>query len=250
MIYQCEDMTKVKELFKNQTSTMIISCLQKVMGKIYVDCLDNPKSAIAILGDFCFIVGIVNEDMLSIIKKDFMIVIPCHLEWQNFIEEKYQKNIKKITRYAFKKEKNIFDIRKLENIVSYLPKKYQIKLIDEDLYHDCQKDSWCHDFVSQYEDYQTYQNLGIGVVILKDNQIISGASSYSRYKEGIEIEIDTHINYRKQGLALICAAKLILECLNKNLYPSWDAHNLASVQLAQKLGYHFEQEYVAYEFYK
>ena len=46
---------------------MIISCLQKVMGKIYVDCLDNPKSAIAILGDFCYIVGIVNEDMLSII---------------------------------------------------------------------------------------------------------------------------------------------------------------------------------------
>ena len=70
--------------------------------------------------------------------------------------------------------------------------------------------------------------MGIGAVICKDDIIVSGASSYSRYKEGIEIEIDTKEEYRRKGLAYICGAKLILECLERNLYPSWDAHNSGS----------------------
>jgi hypothetical protein len=31
------------------------------------------------------------------------------------------------------------------------------------------------------------------------------------------------------------------------LYPSWDAHNMGSVHLAEKLGYEFDHEYIAYE---
>lgn len=64
---------------------------------------------------------------------------------------------------------------------------------------------------------------------------------------GIEIEIDTKEEHRRQGLAYACGAKLILECLNKGWYPSWDAQNKWSVALAEKLGYHFSHEYPAYE---
>ena len=50
------------------------------------------------------------------------------------------------------------------------------------------------------------------------------------------------------GLALAVCAKLILTCLDKGLYPSWDAANLASVSLARKLGYqpghHYEVFYL------
>ena len=37
------------------------------------------------------------------------------------------------------------------------------------------------------------------------------------------------------------------EWLDHGLYPSWDAQNLWSVALAEKLGYHFEHAYTAYE---
>lgn len=76
---------------------------------------------------------------------------------------------------------------------------------------------------------------------------MSGASSYSRYQEGIEIEIDTREDYRRKGFASVCGAKLILECLKRNLYPSWDAQNKASVSLAEKLGYHYSHIYTAIE---
>lgn len=103
--------------------------------------------------------------------------------------------------------------------------------------------------MSSFVTYELYGQLGLGTVILKDNEIVSGASSYTRYEDGIEIEIDTKEEYRRQGFATICGAKLILECLKRNLYPSWDAQNRWSVALAEKLGYHYSHSYTAYEVY-
>ena len=77
-------------------------------------------------------------------------------------------------------------------------------------------------------------------------KLVCGASSYTVYNKGIEIEIDTKEGYRRKGLALVCASKIILECLSRELYPSWDAANRESVALAEKLGYHFDNEYVTY----
>ena len=76
---------------------------------------------------------------------------------------------------------------------------------------------------------------------------MSGASSYTRYREGIEIEVDTVKAERRKHLALIACSALILRCLNEGLYPSWDAQNMASVRLAEKLGYQVDHEYAAYE---
>ncbi|MCC9944979.1 GNAT family N-acetyltransferase, partial [Streptococcus agalactiae] len=88
---------------------------------------------------------------------------------------------------------------------------------------------------------------GIGYVIYYQGNIIAGASSYSTYKNGIEIEVDTHPDFRRRGLATIVAAQLILTCLDKGIYPSWDAHTRTSLNLAEKLGYEFSHEYIAYE---
>ena len=49
--------------------------------------------------------------------------------------------------------------------------------------------------------------------------------------------------HRRRGLATACAAGLILACLDRGLFPSWDAANPESVGLAQKLGYRFSHEY-------
>lgn len=106
------------------------------------------------------------------------------------------------------------------------------------------------DWVSQYPDYESYKTLGLGVVILKDGEPVSGASSYSSYRNGIEIQIDTREDFRRKGLASSCAAALILECTKRGLYPSWDAQNPGSVALAEKLGYHFDYEYEVYEIQK
>ena len=39
---------------------------------------------------------------------------------------------------------------------------------------------------------------------------------------------------------------MILSCLDDGLYPSWDAANMASVRLAEKLGYELSHAYHCY----
>ena len=50
MVYELGDTEKVAALFEGWSETLIWSCLQKVMGKIYVTDLEKPKSAFAFVG--------------------------------------------------------------------------------------------------------------------------------------------------------------------------------------------------------
>lgn len=245
------DTKTVEYIFEGWKETMIWSCLQGIMGEIYADDLKNPQSAMAVLGDFIFFAGepekalVMHEPVCR--NRGFVIMVPSNDGWGRLIEECYQENAKKTIRYAMKKEPHAFDIDKLEKVVAGLPKEFELKNIDEELYHRCRASRWSEDLTAQFENFEMYQKLGLGVVILKDGKIVSGASSYTRYIGGIEIEIDTEKGHRRRGLAYICGARLILECLDRNLYPSWDAQNLWSVALAEKLGYHFDHPYSAYE---
>lgn len=236
-------------IFDSWDETMIWSCLQGIMGEIQTNSAED--AAVAILGDFAFYAGIPSEELLKIreesCKRDYIIGVPQNNEWAELIEKCYGDKAKKVIRYAFKKESDIFDVVRLEQVVLNLSDEYELKMLEEQEYNMCKNNAWANDLVSQYKDYDTYKELGLGVVVLKDGELIAGASSYSTYKEGIEIEIDTREDYRRKGLAYVCGAKLILECLKKGLYPSWDAQNKWSVALAEKLGYHFSHEYIAYE---
>jgi GNAT superfamily N-acetyltransferase len=253
MVVKLNDTKKVELLFCGWQDTLIWSCLQNIMGDIYVDNNENPLSAMAILGDFCFFAGQPNKELVMYkpkdCMKDFIIMVPQNDKWAEVIVNGYGEKAKMVKRYAIKKEQNVFDKEKLQNAVDSLKPEYSLKLIDEEIFNLCRLSDWSKDLVSLYKDYETYKKLGIGVVILKDRTLISGASSYSRYQDGIEIEIDTKEEYRRKGLAYVCGAKLILECLERELYPSWDAQNKWSVALAEKLGYHYDHEYLAYEIY-
>lgn len=251
MVYEITDTTNVSSLFGKWEETLIWSCLQGVMGKIYANDLNKPTSAMAIIGDFTFFAGKPNMELVSYkpvwCTQTFMIMVPQNEPWKSLITQFHGEKAKIVSRYAIKKEPHIFDKEKLEKAVASLPKQYTFSMIDEQLYQMCKTESWSADLVSQFSNYEKYHELGIGVVICHENVIVSGASSYSRYQEGIEIEIDTKKEYRRKGLASMCGAKLILECLKRDLYPSWDAQNKSSVALAEKLGYHYSHTYTAIE---
>ena len=239
------DTSKVKDLFAGWQETLIYSCLQKVMGSIYVTNPDEPVSALAYVGCFGFVAGEPNRELLENKPEGFAIITPQNEAWAALIEEVYP-SARKVTRFAIKKDTK-FDVAALQKNIDMLPSGYEIKEIDSDLYDKCMEDPVTRDFVSSFTDKKQYLGLGRGIVILKDDKIVSGASSYTRYNEGIEIEVDTVESERRNHLATVACSALILRCLSENLYPSWDAKNMNSVRLAEKLGYEFDHEYVAYE---
>ena len=245
MIYELTDTSKVMSLFEGWQETLIYSCLQKVMGKIFVTDLEHPRSAMAYVGCFAFYAGEVNKELVINKPGGFIIMVPQNKAWEACIEECFPA-AKKAVRYAIKKDTQ-FDREMLQDMVAKLPDGYELKEIDERIYDMCLPDPVTRDFVSSFESKEKYLKLGRGMVILKSGRIVAGASSYTRYKEGIETEVDTIEDERRKGLAKIVCASLILHCLEEGLYPSWDAQNMNSVHLAEKLGYEFDHEYTAYE---
>ncbi|MBQ9766824.1 MAG: GNAT family N-acetyltransferase [Lachnospiraceae bacterium] len=251
MSSKINDLAKVKDLFADWEETMIWSCLQGVMGEIYADDAEHPKSAVAIIGVFAFFAGEPNRELVLYKPKgypgDFVIMVPQTDAWNAVIEECYPNSTKKVERYALKKEPEVFDKGKLQQMADGLPEEYELKLLDEAVFAETKKADWCADWTAQYSDYETYKKFGLGVVIFKNGQLVSGAFSYTSYENGIEIQVDTKEECRRKGLASACSAKLILECLKRGLYPSWDAQNKGSLALAERLGYHYSHTYTAYE---
>lgn len=241
---------QVDTFFEGWEETLIWSCLQGVMGSVIVDNKDNPKSALAKIGQygsFGFLAGQPTVTLIEECRGLDIILVPQNEAWESLIENIYGTIARPFTRYATRKY-TTFDRKRLADFVAGMPADFEIKQIDEELYEQCLQERWSQDLVGNYENYSEFQHLGLGFVVLHGQQIVSGASSYATYKEGIEIEVDTHPDFRQQGLAKRVSAQLILACLAEGRYPSWDAHNKTSLALAEKLGYVFSHEYRAYEF--
>lgn len=246
MVYNLENTSLAEELFSGWNETLIWSCLQKTMGRIYVTDIENPKAARAYVGCFSFFAGEPTEELVSFKNNGFEIMIPQNEKWAKLIEKVYGKKSNRRMRYAIRKDTQ-FDVDKLRTYVSQLPKGYKIEKIDAKIYDQCMVSEQFCDFVSSFDSKDHFLEAGLGMVVTKDGLIVSGASSYTVYRDGIEIEVDTLESERRKHLASAVCSALMLECLRLGKYPSWDAQNMNSVHLAEKLGYEFGHEYPVYE---
>jgi len=242
---------EIKQLFAGWEKTMIWSCLQGCMGKLYAMEDEDLKSARIIIGDCCFFAGQPAADLVINMPRDdqreSVIMIPADESWANLIESVYGERAARRSRFSIKKEAEGFDEQKLLAYTRQLPPDYTMQMIDRELFWEARSESWSQDLTSQFPDYESYREHGLGAAVLYRGKLAAGASSYIYYQGGIEIQIDTEESHRRQGLALACGSQLILECLKRGLHPNWDAHDMRSVQLAEKLGYHMEKEYTSYD---
>jgi len=251
MIYKA-DINLRKQLFsmfEDMKDTMILSCLQGHMGTTWVDNPTNPTAAQIIVGIFVFYAGDPHgdgtEELLSNLPKDSLVIVNTD-EWKNRIETFHKGSIEKFQRYAFEKNPEHLNCDYMQSFLTKLPEGYELKKIDGALAYDPSLQDLSEDFTSQYDSIDDYIKKGVGFCILSNGKIVCAASSYSVYDDGIEIEIDTHPNHRRKGLATAAASALILDCLNKGKYPSWDAANSVSAAFATKLGYVLEESYDTY----
>lgn len=244
-------MDTAKELFRGwaKEEILIAACVEGVMGSLatYGDCV-----AAATVGDFTFLAGDAEsgaaQEALSAPmeahKNGFCLAVPENDLWQEKISAYFGDKCKAITRYAIQKEGDCFDRVHLRTLALKLPEDIEIVPIGEEEYHATRGVFWSRDFCSQYPTYADYASLSLGYVAKDGGEIVAGVSGYCRSRDALEIEIGTLPEFRRQGIASALAARFILTCLDRGLYPSWDASNIGSVRLAEKLGYHLKGEYV------
>ena len=233
---------RLSELFDGWEETMIWSCLQGVMGRGEVNA--SGDAGLIVNRDFSFLTGKPDRALLQ--KAPGPILVPRTEVWRPLIEDLYGPRAVRETRYAIRKEPEVFDRERLESVVKALPAGYELRMIDEDLVPTLLAEEWSRDFCAALDSPADCCRQGVGVAALYEGVPVAGAGSYVVYRGGIEIEIDTRRDHRRKGLAAACGAALILACLDRGLYPSWDAIDLRSAALAEKLGYRRGEPYTVY----
>ncbi len=212
----------------------------------------KDTSQLLIARDFIFLKGPARRDILDLIdlenKKVFNILIGDSEQWNLLIQEKFINRLEKIERYRM--DPLALDKNKLFILSDSLTSNYKIQPIDKKIYKKLRKEEWSFDLADLYLNFDEFKyNNCLGYVAFYKDQIVGGASTYFKYKDGIEIQIDTKEKFQRRGIGQALGARLVLETLKKGLLPYWDAHSKASFKLAQKLGYKLDYSYKAYELY-
>lgn len=242
-----EQLKLVHKFFKEIKFYMAKSATQGYMGDVYVDNLENPNFSFIFIERFCFIDGDANSEFakaaLESIDEYYKVIIAAE-NWFDKIEEVYKNNFETDYRVSIKKDTK-FDKEKLTNYISQLDKQYKIKIIDDEMYKIIKEtDSW----VTNLGMSKNYSEYGIGFCAIKNSdEIVSVITSDMVYDDGVEINIKVKDTERQKGIATAISASMILECIKRNKYPSWDAANSNSVGLAKKLGYECDSEYKIYK---
>ena len=243
-----EALESVAPLFANWDETLIWTALQGRMGTVWT----YGSAALCQCGDFVFIAPAQEnaKELLQAVRSwlgnRFAILTIREENVHAAVPAAFGQAAREETRYAFFKDADTFDRGYLQALTRKLPDGMTLRVFDSELYALAMQEGWSCDFCSQFASCEEFLQNGVAVGALLDGRLVGGAGTYIASKGGIEVEVDTHEDFRGQGIATACSARLILECLDRGLYPSWDAANLISVRLAQKLGYRLKGPYAVW----
>jgi len=254
MIYRITDFKKVENITGGWDNNFVKICLEGRFGEIWATAEEHPESAMFRINEIILYGGKPDRELLTYYpptyKTHFALMSAKSDDpaWYSLIEEVYGERATRITRYATAIDSlDDFDRKLLASVAADLPEGYKTVPIDEELYNRCKGDPDFSDFVAQYATWEDFKGHGVGFVCLYGDEIASGISSFADYKGTIELELATKPSHRRRGLAAAVSARIVLECVERGLYPSWDAANIASLNLSYRFGYHLDHEYTAYE---
>ena len=254
MIYRIKDNKVIEHITSDWKNNFVEIGLEGRIGEIWANSDVEPTAVMFRTNEIILFGGEPDRELVAFVpptyKTHFALMSAKGDDeaWYSLIEEVYGEKATRITRYAT--AVNSFDDFKMEELrlaAATLPDGYETVPIDERLYYICRDDPDFSDFVAQYPTWEDYRDHGLGFVCLYNGEVASGISSFADYEGTIELELATKPSHRRRGLAAAVSARIVLECISRGLYPSWDAANIASLNLSYKFGYHLDHEYTAYE---
>jgi len=215
------------------------------MGRLFADAQEEPCVALAVL-DFHFLVGDplhANAPLLFKLLQPGNVVIAPTPAWQRLVAATYPNALTVYRREAFQAEQ--FDVDKLRGFSQTLPGGFELRQVRLEEVAQFATDLE-RALTYNFRTHQEFITRGVGMGILHQGRFVAGVSSAAVGGGKFEIEIQTHPQFRRRGLARAVAAALILYCLEHGIEACWDAANEPSAALARQLGFHSTGKYDAY----
>ena len=164
-----------------------------------------------------------------------MWVIPTSAAWHALILHVHGHNLKQIPGITFSPES--LNLKHLRNLQKRTPLDCRIERVDLSLANRLKNEG-----LSTFPGFSSladFAERGIGFCATIEGRIMSHAVSLMQCREGVHIGIETHPDCRNMGFATVVAARLLEHCVARGIYPHWSAssENVASIHLAEKLGY-------------
>jgi GNAT superfamily N-acetyltransferase len=250
---QKHEMPEIAHLFSGIEDSMVTACIQGYMGNAYVDKLPNPKAGLIISGEYSFFAGDAKCKEAALLAEKLFDLNPSaetvcifpgdEPEWETELMKVKQYSPKALFRYRIAQKNHAFDEKLLSNYAAKIPTGYTLVTFNEKLYNQAISEDWSKEFCETFNSSEDYLARGFGFAVVYNDRLVAGASTMTVYDGGAEIQVATHPKYRKKGLAMVCAATLILECQRRGMKACWDAANKISKKMAIALGYEYIGEY-------
>lgn len=227
-------------------TTIIDAILQGHHGRAWCDDAREPQVAMLELDSFAVFGG--NPDLPAarglVASLGGHEVVPDGREnaWAALVRNMHTTRCTALPRWDFATEG--LDREHLRRLAAGVPDGYRVARIDARLV-DRVKHEVDPALTENFEGGTDFLRRGVGFVALRGERLVAGVSSYCIADGGLEVEIDTHPEHRRRGLATVLAATLLGWCLDHGWYAHWDAANAWSAGLARKLGYQGERMYAA-----
>lgn len=234
--------------FKNvdRVDLSIESIIEGQMGKAFVDDVQYPNVFKIEVGPFFYYAGDVTSTGGQVMLENltpYMLFMPSAPGWIEAGKTMYGERLAGFTRYSFSFES--ITAKHLDHLIRTSAFKDKVRRMDQEFAAQL----WGKDHfidLSDFDSAEDFVQRGIGFYIKKSDKVVGSAYSSLVCSKGIEVSLFVLDDYRRQGIATILGSCLLKWCQENNMEAHWDAANLESCKLAEKLGYTPQGTYQAH----
>jgi len=216
------------------------------MGRAFVDDPQEPTVFKIEVGPFFYFAGdgtgLGGRAMLEEIVP-YTLFMPSSPGWIEAAKTMYGERLAGFDRYSFSSEH--ISAEHLDHLCQESAFREDVRQMDLSFAAQL----WGQDHfvdLSDFDSAEDFVQRGIGFYLEKHGTVVGAAYSSLVCSRGIEVSLFVMEDYRRQGIATLLASRLLKWCIENNAEANWDAANLESCRLAEKLGYIQTGEYQAY----
>ncbi len=204
------------------------------MGRAYVDDPARPAAWRITIGPFWYFAGDAGSPGGRALLAEFPaynLLMPSPPEWTDAAREHFGDKLVAFPRYSFSAD----DLSEahLSHVLDNSPHRERVRRVDAELL--ARPDNYVA--IDDFDSPADFLERGIAYTLMEDDKLTGAVYSSLVCNRGIEVSLFVDKPYRRRGIATAIAAALLLECVQRGMRPNWDAANLESCTIAERLGY-------------